>query len=443
MSRVLQKHFNITIGAAFLIAASGILAQGAFAADVEDNCCIDLEDRIAELEQSAARKGNRKVSLTVSGHINKTLLLWDDGHESNAYAAGNKNDQTNFSFAGDAKISSELTAGYEIVIRVRDDLSDAVDQATAGGDDGFDIWQLNWFIESAAFGKVTAGKASRVSDTAPEADLSEAGVAGYAGVQDIGGGFLLRRGDGTLSDVAWGDIYSHFNGDTANLVRYDSPLFGGFVVSASWGEDDIWDAGIRYSYEGSGIQFEAVVAYTEATDEFGEPGRVDENTVVGSASILHEASGLNLTLSAGRKSNSVVGTGLDGVVRSPEDATFFYVKAGWIANLNALGPTAFYAEYGLFQNFISAGADAATLAAVAGGGVGCVAARDACRIVGNDADVWGAGVVQHVVEAELQLYIGYRQHGAGFDLADQSGAPVGDANFEEFHTVISGAKIAF
>ncbi|MFO7297388.1 MAG: porin, partial [Pseudomonadota bacterium] len=50
-----------------LIAAAGVLAGGvaAQAADLGGNCCADLEERVAELEATAARKGNRKVSLTV------------------------------------------------------------------------------------------------------------------------------------------------------------------------------------------------------------------------------------------------------------------------------------------------------------------------------------------------------------------------------------------
>jgi len=37
------------------------------AADLGGNCCVDLEERIAELEPTTARKGNRKVTLTISG----------------------------------------------------------------------------------------------------------------------------------------------------------------------------------------------------------------------------------------------------------------------------------------------------------------------------------------------------------------------------------------
>ena len=39
---------------------------------------------VAVLEATTARKGNRKVSLTVSGWMNQALLVWDDGHDSDA-----------------------------------------------------------------------------------------------------------------------------------------------------------------------------------------------------------------------------------------------------------------------------------------------------------------------------------------------------------------------
>ncbi len=46
------------------LAAAGMLMGGvsAQAADLGGNCCADLEERVAELEATTARKGNRKVS---------------------------------------------------------------------------------------------------------------------------------------------------------------------------------------------------------------------------------------------------------------------------------------------------------------------------------------------------------------------------------------------
>ena len=75
------------LGAALV--AAGVIAGGfatnASAADLGGNCCADLEERIAELEATTARKGNRKVSLTVSGWVGQQVMFWDDGREKNTY----------------------------------------------------------------------------------------------------------------------------------------------------------------------------------------------------------------------------------------------------------------------------------------------------------------------------------------------------------------------
>lgn len=44
------------------------------AADLGADCCVDLEERIAELESTTARKGNRKISVTVSGYVNENVM---------------------------------------------------------------------------------------------------------------------------------------------------------------------------------------------------------------------------------------------------------------------------------------------------------------------------------------------------------------------------------
>ena len=113
------------------LVAAGLLAGGlpmtnAFAADLGGNCCADLEERIAELEATTARKGNRKVSLTVSGFVAQQVLAWDDGEERNVYITdtGSVSIGTHFKFSGEAKIREGLTAGYVLNIEaIQDDLA--------------------------------------------------------------------------------------------------------------------------------------------------------------------------------------------------------------------------------------------------------------------------------------------------------------------------------
>ncbi len=111
----------VKAGWASIFAISGILLGGvsAQAADLGGDCCADLEERVSELEATTARKGNRKVSLTISGWVNEAVFLWDDGTERNAYVGTNSLEQSRFKFAGEAKIDKDTSAGYTIEIGVQ------------------------------------------------------------------------------------------------------------------------------------------------------------------------------------------------------------------------------------------------------------------------------------------------------------------------------------
>src|SRR5438045_8414269 len=99
----------------FAVAAALGLFMGASssqAADLGGNCCADLEERVAELEATTARKGNRKVSLTVAGWVNEQVLYWNEGTESTAYVGNNDMERSRFRHVGDAKIDKAWPAGY-------------------------------------------------------------------------------------------------------------------------------------------------------------------------------------------------------------------------------------------------------------------------------------------------------------------------------------------
>ena len=99
------------------LVAAGVIAGGfatsASAADLGGNCCADLEERIAELEATTARKGNRKVSLTVSGWVGQQVTWWDDGREKNVYVTDlGTTLASHVKFTGQAQITAGLEAGY-------------------------------------------------------------------------------------------------------------------------------------------------------------------------------------------------------------------------------------------------------------------------------------------------------------------------------------------
>ena len=132
----MNSVFKLSSSRLALVAAFGFVAAGftpAAAADLGGDCCADLEERIAELEATTARKGNRKVSLNISGWVNESVFFWDDGTERNAYVGTNSLEQTRFRFTGEAKIARDWSAGYTLEIGVQGHASNKWDQINESG----------------------------------------------------------------------------------------------------------------------------------------------------------------------------------------------------------------------------------------------------------------------------------------------------------------------
>src|SRR6476660_8429344 len=106
---------GLSLGHRVLIATAATALMGLFAhepvkaADLGGDCCADLEERVAELEATTVRKGNKKVSVTLYGQVNRAVLFGDDHLEKNVYFVDNNYESSRFGFKGSAK-SEEHTS---------------------------------------------------------------------------------------------------------------------------------------------------------------------------------------------------------------------------------------------------------------------------------------------------------------------------------------------
>jgi hypothetical protein len=406
------------------LAAAGLLAGGlsvtsANAADLGGNCCADLEERIAELEATTARKGNRKVSLTISGWVAEQVTWWDDGFEDNVYVTGlGTTLGTNVKFTGQATIVPGWTAGY--VIHLEADGSDALttDQSTpngpglltAGNSNYVQTLQSYWFIKSDHWGKVSVGLQSMVADNAAILVDGSGSLVPANWVAFDALSFGVRTSTGGFVNT-WGGAGACIPGDCfgvpANSVRYDSPTFAGFSASASWGDDDVWDIGIRYAGEHHGFKIAATVVYAESTGAVSSKFGEREYTQAG-LYLQHIGTGIFGLVNYG----DIEDTSANGVDFGGDGDTWYF-KGGLRRNWNHLGATVLYGEY--------------------------------LKSEGDDLDLegdpgsrefkwWGLGVVQEVDAAAMSLWLKYRN----YEVSDTSAN-----SYEDFDEVTFGALINF
>jgi hypothetical protein len=397
-------------GAVAVLAGLLLSSGSVLAADLGGNCCADLEERVAELEATAARKGNRKVSLTITGQVNRMILYWDESssNKSGTYAGiDNTNSSSRFWFTGDARIRPDLKAGYEFMVewagssaRSASVNADTVDGGTSG-DGPLAIRTANWYLESTRLGRVTVG---RLNFGGPVATIDLGGISVVASnsVGLIGGSFV-GAGGFTLANF----VGPSYGADRIEGIRWDSPSIGGFVAQASWGEDDVWSASLRYAGEFSGFRVAAGIGYQHrdpvnaAGDLDGTNGQRGENEWVGSVAVLHIPSGLFA------QGHYAVGENLGAAVPfSTRDAHSYLIQAGISKNWTGMGNTNIYGEYGRFSDLAAAG---------------------------SENTLWGVGVVQNIDAAAMELYLAYRHHAT---------EATGFAD-EDLTLVIGGARIKF
>src|SRR5262245_35877309 len=277
---VLKSASSVAFFAALgLVAVAGV--SPAKAADLGGDCCADLEERVAELEATTARKGNRKVSLTISGQVTTGVIGYDDGTKTDALVVDNTNaGATFFVMSGAAKINPVMTAGFDLQVAIltgarSNQVSQADDDGGAAGDSNIALTRANWFLDHKQLGRLTVGRINTASAGVTGIDLGGIGVIANANVGYWNAGFFLSPGAQSTGDATWGALLGGgtVNGSglsRANAVMYTTPTVGGFSASASWGEDDFWDAALRYAGEAGGFRLAAAIAYTHNVGGLGD-----------------------------------------------------------------------------------------------------------------------------------------------------------------------------
>lgn len=367
-----KRQFTKTALAALLGAGMSSIAMSSATAggDIGGNCCADLEERVAELEATTVRKGNRKVSLRLSGQVNKMIMYWDDGHVNDAFVVDNIYSASRFKMDGSAKIRPGWSAGYLVEMEFDDAESTVVNNS--GNDDGggtnglLDLRHSYWWLKSDRYGTLKVGQTGHATYLITWMDTSGTGIISRDSKHLVGFSLQWRNSaTNALSGTLFGNTHTSLWEGRGDVVRYDSPTIGGFKLSAAWGEDDVGDVALRFGRKLGNFKVVAGIGYADSTDTANE-----YETVSGSFGAFHIPTGLNIHFAAGDR--DVTGSALD--------RTYWYVKGGLKRKYNSWGATAISVDY---------------------------YSGDELTAAGGDSTQVGVQLVQSIDAAAMDLYLGY------------------------------------
>lgn len=333
------------------IVAGLFISKHAAAADLggKGGCCSDLEERVAELEATAARKGNRKVSLQLYGQVSETMIWHDiDGlaHKGRPVVATHGGSPNLIGAKGKAKVAGVGEVGYQIELGLTH---------TLNGDDGgnLDLRYAYWYFKGAP-GSLSVGKQSQATHNVFSITTANTTIASKMVTV------------GSIKTISGGAVDLSFDGDRKNLVRYDTPSFFGVFGSASIANDDEWDAALRWAGEFAGFKAAVGAGYREN----GIANDVTLRTMGGSGSVMHAATGLFINAA--------------------------YAQMQGLSDLG-LDPKIVQAQFGVERNFLGIGAT--TLYGEWG----------QIRVSGIDStDFYGAGIVQNISSASMDIGLAWK-----------------------------------
>jgi hypothetical protein len=461
---------RIAIAAALGMTLGGfvISSHPAKAADLGGDCCADLEERVAELEATTVRKGNKKVSVTISGWIVDLGSWWNDGHTSGLYWGSKPTTlSSHFNITGAATIAPGWSAGYTAWIEIPGNTSAGFfeNQFNDNASSSINTLDSYMWIKSDKWGTVNWGRLTQATNNlALLPDLSGTLIESNAVIFDGGGMFVrpkhVTNSNDMATDFNWLGVTNCTSGGSVggadcptgvdgNGVRYDTPTWYGFSASAGEYENMEWDVAIKYAADWNSFKVSAAYGFAENTDEgctaAGTPARtgcsglafgggggapfqnfqkdVTSNQV--GVSVLHVPSGLwayGLFEDENNQGTNILTLNpVDGHISDSKanDTDAWFVKAGIKRTWTPLGATVIWGEGGQYLHMFAGLCNNAFGGGGANGpafgnictdgintGVGFDGVGNVQSVVINDSTVnrYGVGVMQEIDAEAMQVF---------------------------------------
>jgi hypothetical protein len=324
---------------------------------------------------------------TLYGQVNLAYQSFDDGQQSTSNIVDNGNWNSRLGFTITQPLGENtLRARFESGLTLRNGA--LVSQTNTPNWDQTSRTLLRWFEVAldSNYGTVSLGQGATAANGTTGLDDSFTFIAGATDSTDGFGSFRFRNDAGELTGVSVGQVNSALDALRRFRVRYDTPVFGGVMLSTSYGQNvlvqadknDYYDAAIRWTGDLGDVAVRSALGYQWIDNPDGD--RTER--LAGSVSLLHKPTGLNFALSAGDQ--------VDG-------PNYYWARAGWRFDGLAVGTTSLSIDYYNGSDFLSKGAK---------------------------TENYGVYAVQDLNAVSANLYIGWRH----FKYSDQLGNSYKDAD---------------
>jgi hypothetical protein len=389
-------HRHLSAGSLpFLLAFSALAAAAQEPPETKYETKFDYDVPVADVPIESKVFGPRLTFTSPSGGVtvfygqfNLAYQSFDDGQQttSNIVDNGNWNSRLGFTFTQPFG-ENTFRARFESGLTLRN--SSLVSQTETPHWDQTSRTLLRWFEVAldSNYGTVSLGQGATAANGTTGLDDSFTFIAGATDSTDGFASFRFRNDAGELTRVSIGQVNSALDALRRFRARYDTPVFSGVMLSASYGKNvlvtadknDYYDAAIRWTGDVGDIAVRSALGY-QWIDHPDGGGRTER--LAGSVSLLHKPTGLNFAVSAGDEK--------DG-------PSYYWTRAGWRTNPLAVGTTSLSIDYYNGRDFLSNG---------------------------SKTENYGVYAVQDIDSLSLNLYVGWRR----FKYSDQLGNSYQDAD---------------
>ena len=281
------------------------------------------------------------LKLGISGQINKTIGIIDNGDNDAIGFFDNSNSGSRFRFTGSQDMGNggkmggvwEWQWGNSIQGNATFNSAGEFSESSAGLKD-----RKTELYYQAGWGKVSLGKGDGAANGTSEVDLSGTTTIDYAGGnQCIIGSITYGQGTLTTPSISVGVSYSEFDGESRNTrIRYDTPKMGWGGVAVSLGNEGLVELAYRGSWGIGNGKLAVAAAITDTNDRTTGGTALVGTAIVATSNANRERTsvsasyllgmGLNFTLSYSTNEPEVT-KGFTGVAPAKQSLTYF--KVGW------------------------------------------------------------------------------------------------------------------